>query len=269
MLRVDEKFGIQERVLDYNSDEEANSKTHHEVGEVFIETNDNLQNEIQIVERREEPRAEVEITTPKRNLTKNHPVEQIIGSKDKGVMPRNHVHEEVCLISQVEPNNAVEAYKDDHWIQAMKEQLDQIIKNDTRELVPRPNYKNVIGTRWVFRNKMNEQGEVVRNKARLVCKGYSEQEGIGYEEKFAPVARTEAVRVLLANAIHKKFKVYQIDVKSTYLNGELEEEVYIEQPEGFSLTEDKDVVCKLKKELYGLKQAPRAWYARLDKYLTK
>ena len=101
----------------------------------------------------------------------------------------------------------------------MKEELDQIIKNETWELVPRLANKNVIGTKWIFRDKMNEQEEVVRNKARLVCKGYSWQEGIDYEETFSPMARIEAVRLFLAYATPKKFKVYQMNVKSAFLNG--------------------------------------------------
>jgi hypothetical protein len=103
----------------------------------------------------------------------------------------------------------------------------------------------------------------------LVCKGYAQIEGIDFEETYAPVARMEAIRLLLAYACSKNVKVYQMDVKSTFLNGELEEEVYIEQPEGFQLSENTDYVCKLKKALYGLKQAPRAWYSRLDKYLQQ
>ena len=150
----------------------------------------------------------------------------------------------------------------------MEEELDRIEKNGTWELLPRPVDKNVIGTKLVFKNKMNEQGEVVRNKEILVCKGYSQQEGIDYEENYAHVVRIKIVRLFLAYAAHKKFKVYQMDVKSTFLNGELEEEVYIEQPDGFPLTNDKDIVCKLKKALYGLKQTPKTWYARFDKHLT-
>ena len=149
----------------------------------------------------------------------------------------------------------------------MDEELDQIEKNDTWELVPRPKNKNVIGTKWVFRNKLNEDGQVTRNKARLVCKGYAQIEGIDFEETYAPVARMEAIRLLLSYACSKNVKIYQMDVKSSFLNGELEEEVYIEQTEGFQLLENTDYVCKLKKALYGLKQAPRAWYSRLDKYL--
>ena len=109
----------------------------------------------------------------------------------------------------------------------------------------------------------------MRNKARLVCKGYSHQEGIDYGDTYAHVERMEVVRMFLAYAASKNFKVYQMEVKSTFLNGELEEEVYIEKLDGFPLIEDKDFVCKLKKLLYGLKQAPRTQYARLDRYLSK
>eukprot|EP00253_Pinus_taeda_P027964 PITA_27964 len=149
----------------------------------------------------------------------------------------------------------------------MDEELEQIEKNNTWELVPRPKYKNVIGTKWVFKNKLNENGEVIRNKARLVCKWYAQQEGIDFEETFALVARLEAIRMFLALSSFKKFKVFQMDVKSAFLNGDLEEEVYIEQPNGFILGNDPNLVCRLKKVLYGLKQAPRAWYYCLYKYL--
>ena len=173
------------------------------------------------------------------------------------------------LLSTVEPSSFEEASNDKSWVKAMEEELDQIQKNETWELVPRPKNKNVIGTKWVFRNKLNEEGQVTRNKARLVCKGYAQVEGIDFEETFAPVARMEAIRMILAYGCSKEIKVYQMDVKSTFLNGELEEKIYIEQPEGFQISDKKGYVCRLKKALYGLKQAPRAWYARLDKYLQR
>jgi hypothetical protein len=167
----------------------------------------------------------------------------------------------------VGPKNFNEASKDVNWLKSMNEELDKIEKNDTWELVPRPTDKNVIGSKWVYKNKMNEQGNIVRNKARLVCKGYAQIEGLDFDETFAPVARLEAIRMFLTYACHKKFKVYQMDVKSSFLNGGLKEEVYMEQPEGFQLSDNPEFVCKLKKDLYGLKQAPRAWYHRLDTYL--
>ena len=115
----------------------------------------------------------------------------------------------------------------------MNEELDQIEKNKTWELVPRPKDKNAIGTKWVFQNKVNEDGEIIRNKARLLCKGYAQVEGIDFEESFAHVSKLEAIRMFLAIASYKKLRVYQMDVKSTFLNGYLDEEVYIEQPKGF------------------------------------
>ena len=177
--------------------------------------------------------------------------------------------EEVCLLSQIEPLSVEDACNDSDWKNAMKEELDQIIKNDTWKLVPRPSDKNVIGTKWVFRNKMNEDGTVVRNKARLVCKGYVQREGIDYTDTVSPVSRLEAIKLFLSYATSKDFKVYQMDVKLAFLNGDLKEEVYIEQPKGFNLSDELDMVCRLKKALYGLKQALRAWYERLDGYRTK
>jgi hypothetical protein len=173
----------------------------------------------------------------------------------------------VAFLSMIELKIFDEASKHDDWIRAMNEELDQIEKNNTWELVPRPEDKNVIGSKWVFKNKMNEKGQVVRNKARLVCKGYAQVEGQDFDETFAPVARLEAIKIFLAYSLHKKFKVYQMDVKSTFLNGDLEEEVYMEKPEGFSLTDNPDYVCKMKKDLYGLKKEPRAWYYRLENFL--
>ena len=115
----------------------------------------------------------------------------------------------------------------------MKEELGQIEKNETWELVPQPINKNVIGDKWVFRNKLDELGKVTRNNARLVCKGFARVKGIDYGETYAFVARMEVIRFILAYACSKRIKVYQMDVKFAFLNGELEEEVYLEQPEGF------------------------------------
>jgi hypothetical protein len=106
----------------------------------------------------------------------------------------------------------------------MEEELNQIEKNETWELVPRRKDKNIIGTKWVFKNKLNEDGQVTRNKERLVCKGYAQVEGIDFEETFAPIARMEVIIMFLAYACSKRIKLYQMGVKSTFLNGELEEE---------------------------------------------
>jgi hypothetical protein len=120
-------------------------------------------------------------------------------------------------------------------------------------MVHRPEGKNIIGSKWIFKNKLNEQGQVVKNKAILVYKGYAQIEVLDFDETFAPVARLEAIMIFLAYACHKRFKFYQMDVKSDFLNGYLNEEVYMEQPEGFELSDNPDLVCKLKKDSYGLK----------------
>jgi len=151
----------------------------------------------------------------------------------------------------------------------MQEELNQFQRNDVWDLVPKPLQKNIIGTKWVFRNKLNEHGEVTRNKARLVAQGYSQQEGIDYTETFAPVARLEAIRLLLSYAVNHGIILYQMDVKSAFLNGVIEEEVFVKQPPGFEDLKHPDHVYKLKKSLYGLKQASRAWYDRLSNFLIK
>jgi len=134
-------------------------------------------------------------------------------------------------------------------------------------LVPRSAEQNIFGTKWIFKNKTDEHGTVVRNKARLVAQGYTQIEGVDFDETFAPVARLESIRILLSIACHLDFKLYQMDVMSAFLNGVLQEEVYVEQPKGFQDPHHPHHLYKLKKALYGLKQAPRAWYERLTTYL--
>ena len=127
--------------------------------------------------------------------------------------------QEQALISLVEPKNFAEARKNNDWISGMNDELDQLEKNQTWELVPRTKGMNVIMTEWIFKNKFNEDSQVIRNKGRLVCKGYAQIEGIDFEETFAPMARLEAIRMILAFACYKNFKVYQMYVKSVFLNG--------------------------------------------------
>ncbi|GJT44087.1 retrovirus-related pol polyprotein from transposon TNT 1-94 [Tanacetum coccineum] len=156
-----------------------------------------------------------------------------------------------------QPKNVNEALGDESWIVAMQEELNQFVANDVWELVPQPRNMTIIGTKWVFRNKLDENGIVSRNKARLVAQGYNQQEGIDYDETYAPVARLESIRILLAYACALDFKLFQMDVKSAFLNGFINEEVYVAQPPGFIDFEKPDHVYKLKKALYGLKQAPK------------
>jgi hypothetical protein len=126
---------------------------------------------------------------------------------------------------------------------------------------------NLIGTKWVFKNKQGKDGEVVRNKARLVAQGFSQVEGLDFGEIFAPVARLKAIRILLAFAASKGFKLYQMDMKNAFLNGVIQEELYFKQPPGFENPKYPNRVYKLSMALYKLKQAPRAWHVRLKIFL--
>jgi hypothetical protein len=128
---------------------------------------------------------------------------------------------------------------------------------------------NVIETKWVFKNKQREDGEIMRNKARLVAQGFSQVEGLDFGKTFAPVARLESISILLASATSKGFKLYQIDMKSAFLNGVIQEEVYVSQTPSFESPKYPDKVYMISKALYGLKQAPRAWYTRLKTFLLE
>ncbi|GJZ30055.1 retrovirus-related pol polyprotein from transposon TNT 1-94 [Tanacetum coccineum] len=156
---------------------------------------------------------------------------------------------------------------EDCWFQAMQDEIHEFDRLEVWELVPRPVYVMVIALKWIYKVKLDEYGDVLKNKARLVAKGYRQEEGIDFEESFAPVARIEAIRIFIANAASKNMVIYQMDVKTAFLNGDLQEEVFVSQPEGFEDPEHPTHVYRLKKALYGLKQAPRAWYDTLSKFL--
>ncbi|GJU04254.1 retrovirus-related pol polyprotein from transposon TNT 1-94 [Tanacetum coccineum] len=203
--------------------------------------------------------------------SRNHPLENVIGNLNQRTLRSQAQNQSnfFCFISTIEPKNVNEALGDESWIVTMQEELNQFIANDVWELVPQSKNMTIIGTKWVFRNKLDENGIVSRNKARLVAQGYNQQEGIDYDETYAPVARLESIRILLAYACALDFKLFQMDVKSAFLNGFINEEVYMAQPPGFIDFEKLDHVYKLKKALYGLKQAPKAWYDRLKAFLIK
>ncbi|GJV93808.1 putative ribonuclease H-like domain-containing protein [Tanacetum coccineum] len=174
-----------------------------------------------------------------------------------------------CFLSQHEPKKISEALEDESWVDAMQEELLQFEIQKVWVLVDLPYGKKAIGTKWVYRNKKDERGVVVRNKARLVAQGHRQEEGIDYDEVFAPVARLEAIRIFLAFASFMGFIVYQMDVKSAFLYGKIDEEVYVSQPPGFQDPKYPKKVYKVVKALYGLHQAPRAWYATLSTFLLK
>ncbi|GJW91372.1 ribonuclease H-like domain-containing protein, partial [Tanacetum coccineum] len=229
-------------------------------------------------------------------IHQNHPQSHIIGPTTLGVKTRkqlqgtstphqalfsfickqnrtNHKDQQTCLfacfLSQEEPKKITQALQDESWVEAMQEELLQFKLQNVWVLCDLPDGKRVIGTKWVFRNKRDERGTIIRNKARLVAQGYRQEEGVDYDEVFAPVARIEAIRLFLAFASFMGFSVYQMDVKSAFLYGNITEEVYVNQPPGFVDPHHPNKVYKVIKALYGLHQAPRAWYERLSTFLLK
>ncbi|GJR86932.1 putative ribonuclease H-like domain-containing protein, partial [Tanacetum coccineum] len=229
-------------------------------------------------------------STPNTRIHKDHSLDHVIGDVQSGVLTRRmtkttneqgfisavyegKTHEDLhtclfaCFLSQEEPKKVIQALKDPSWIEAMQEELLQFKLQQVWTLVDLPHGKRAIGTKWVYRNKKDKRGIVIRNKARLVAQGYTQKEGIDYDEVFAPVARIEAIRLFLAYASFKDFVVYQMDVKSAFMYGNIEEEVYVCQPPGFEDPEFPNIVYKVEKALYGLHQALRTWYETLSTYL--
>nr|GEZ86713.1 hypothetical protein [Tanacetum cinerariifolium] len=177
--------------------------------------------------------------------TKDHPLEQVIRNPSQSVRTRRQLESDavMCMFALT---------------------FDRL---DVCGLVDRPLCTNVINLKWLWKNKRDEENTVIQNKYRLVAKGYAQKEGIDFEESFAPVARSEAVRLFIAYAAHKSFTIYLMDVKTAFLYGPLKEEVYVNQPDGFVDPYHPDKVYRLKKALYALKQAPRAWYDELSTFL--
>nr|GEX24239.1 retrovirus-related Pol polyprotein from transposon TNT 1-94 [Tanacetum cinerariifolium] len=169
----------------------------------------------------------------------------------------------------MKPKSVKEALTDPAWIKSMQEELHQFIRLDVWELVLSPDDMKPLTLKWLFKNKHDEENTVIRNKTRLVVRGYRQDEGIDLEESFTLVAQMEAIRIFLAYDAHKGFTMYQMDVKTAFLHGSLKEDVYVCQPKGFIDADHPSHVYKLKKALYGLKQAPRAWYDELSTFFLQ
>nr|GEV83184.1 Gag-Pol polyprotein [Tanacetum cinerariifolium] len=196
--------------------------------------------------------------------TKDHLLEQVHRNPSKPVQTRRQLATDPKMymfeltVSTVESKSIKEAMADSAWINAVQEELHQFDRLKVWELVDKPFGKNVIKLKWLWKYQKDEEQTVIHNKARLVAKGYAQEEGIDFEESFTLVARLEAVRIFIAYASHKSFSIYQMDVKTAFLNGPLREEVYVAQPDGFVDPDHLEKVYRLRKALYGLKQAPRA-----------
>ena len=180
----------------------------------------------------------------------------------------NHVAYKACEI--IEPKTLEEALASDHakeWKTAIDSEYESLIENETWELVELPSERKAIGCKWVFKVKHASNGEVERFKARLVAKGYAQKYGVDFEETFSPVVRLSSIRALIAFAVQHDMLIHQMDVVTAFLNGTLDEEIYMQQPDGYSQPGKEHLVCRLKRSLYGLKQSPRCWNTAFTDYL--
>ncbi|GJU12626.1 retrovirus-related pol polyprotein from transposon TNT 1-94 [Tanacetum coccineum] len=190
---------------------------------------------------------------------KDHPLDNIISNPSRPVSTRKQLATDAlwCLynsvLSKIEPKNFKSEITEDCWFQAMQDEIHEFDRFQVWELVPQPDCVMIIALKWIYKVKLDEYGDVLKNKARLVAKGYRQEEGIDFEESFASVTRIEAIRIFITNAANKNMNIYQMDVKTAFLNSKLKEEVYISQPEGFVDPDHPTYVYRQKKALYGLK----------------
>ena len=250
---------------------------------------DNVQNEEEIEDsnastpQSQRPLSDSSNSSPFTPETVNRPDELDSSSADASSEPKRfrslsdvynsteaiELADEMLLLGIDDPVTYEQAARDNVWKEAMHNEIEAIERNKTWVLTSLPRGHKAIDLKWVFKVKKDTNGEIVKHKARLVAKGYVQKYGIDYEEVFAPVTRMETVRLLLALAAKNDWEVHHLDVKSAFLNGELEEEVYVSQPKGYVKAGQETKVYRLLKALYGLRQAPRAWYAQLNKCLLR
>ena len=248
------------------------------------DTDDTVQEEKPVLSRSlEQPKAKEEITKLSGPAPTQH--EEHHSSRyptrvrrPPGEWWKNHIlpqgngdqHANVAISSEPKTLSAARRCSDaSKWEQAVQEEYDSLIANGTWELAALPEDRSTVGCKWVFRTKKDASGNIVRYKARLVAKGYSQVEGVDFNETFAPVAKFSTIRCILALGAAMDLEIHQMDVKTAFLNGELEEDIFMDQPEGFVQEGNEHLVCKLKKSLYGLRQSPRAWYEKIHQFFAE
>ena len=191
-------------------------------------------------------------------------------TRERQPSSRYSSHEYAMLTDGGEPENFTEAMSHDQkekWLQAMKEEMESLQENHTYDLVNLPQGRRMLRNKWVYKLKTEEHNPQPRYKARLVVKSFSKKKGIDFEEIFSPVVKMSSIRVVLGIAASLNLEIEQLDVKTAFLHGDLDEEIYMEQPEGFKVKGKENLVCRLRKSLYGLKQAPRQWYKKFDSFM--
>nr|GEZ51730.1 retrovirus-related Pol polyprotein from transposon TNT 1-94 [Tanacetum cinerariifolium] len=204
---------------------------------------------------------------------KDNPIANVIGDPSRLVSTRKQLKTDAmwcyfdAFLTSIEPKNFKQEMTEPSCIDAIQEEIHKSERLQVWELVPCSDKVMLIKLKWIYKVKTNKFGGVLKNKARLVSQGFKQEEGINFKESFVPAARIEFIRIFVANATNKNMTIFQMDVKTAFLNSELKEEVYVSQPEGFVDQEYPSHVYKLKKALYSLKQAPHAWYDMLSSFL--
>jgi len=243
----------EENVVDHNDDQEIEEQNEEDVMDSSIGTNAPPNNYETPVEGR-----------IRRN--RREPVWMIDYEKGEGLSDDADLN--VMMVTGDDPISFEEAIKRQKWRDAMMKEMKSIEKNQTWELTYFPRGMKPIGVKWIFKTKFKENEEIDKFKARLVAKGYAQQYGLDYTEVFALVARRDTIRIILATTVQYGWTIFQLDMKSVFLHGELKEDIYVQQPTGFVKKEEEDKVYKLKKALYGLKLSPRAWYNKIEAYFV-
>eukprot|EP00794_Sanderia_malayensis_P014530 gene14530-biopygen11634 len=216
------------------------------------------------------PNAVKEEDEPPRRSTRKRNVPERLGTLTGDWWTNEDLECSTATFDGMEPTNIHEALNGKHapqWKKAIESEYKSLIKNETWELVDLPADKNLVGCKWVFKTKRNSDGSISRYKARLVAQGYSQEAGIDYDALYAPVARYNSIRTVLAIANALDFEIHQMDVKTAFLNGKLEQEIFMKQPDGCIDKRYPEKVCKLQRSLYGLKQFARCWNQEIDGYL--
>ena len=243
---------------DFLHDDPRNSQNLPDLSTVFTEENHDVQNE------------ELENKVATRKSTGKRTAPERFGTITGNWWENEDIDCSIATLDIIEPRTLDEALNGPNasrWKNAADDEYQSLLKNDTWELVDLPPGKNVIGCKWVFKLKKNVDGSISRYKARLVAQGYSQQAGLDYNEVFAPVARYTSIRTVLAIANALDLELHQMDVKTAFLNGELDSEIYMEQPDGYIDKQRPNMVCKLQKSIYGLKQSARCWNLSIDRFL--
>lgn len=270
------KNNIQDEAVDNNSGgtghEEGSGSvsggTGHEEGSESVSVDNRFHEENVEYQTVEEHTSADLISSPAGRRSRHPPIWMCDYDSGEGLSDDNH-QGNFALFVDDDPLSYKDAAQSAKWRYAMDSEIEAIRKNDTWDLTDLPRGAKTVGVKWVYKTKLNEHGEVDKYKARLFAKGYTQQHGVDYTEVFAPVARMDTIRLVLALVAQKGWPLFQLDVKSAFLHGELKEEVYVEQPPGYVVKGAEKKVYRLRRALYGLKQAPRAWYSRIEAYFLK